>query len=61
MRPAGRIPMRISIRRSILFPEDPLGPDELLDVVRPTWPYRQDFPVHWVHPTVARHLIKPQQ
>jgi hypothetical protein len=41
-----------------LFPEDPLGPDELLDVKRPTWPYRQDFQVHWVHPTVARHLAK---
>ncbi len=41
-----------------LFPEDPLGPDELLDVKRPTWPYRHDFQVHWVHPTVARHLAK---
>lgn len=45
----------------VLFPEDPLGPDELLDVVRPTWPYRQDFPVHWVHPAVARHMIKPRE
>jgi hypothetical protein len=41
----------------VLFPEDPVGPDYLLDVKRETWPYRQDTPVHWVHPVVARKLI----
>ena len=41
-----------------LYPGDPLGPDELLAVKRPTWPYRQDFQVHWVHPTIARHMTK---
>lgn len=40
------------------YPEDPLGPDELLAVTRPTWPYRHDFPVHWVHPAIARAAMK---
>jgi hypothetical protein len=40
----------------VLFPEDPFGPDYLLETKRETWPYRQDTPVHWVHPVVARKL-----
>ena len=43
----------------LLFPEDPFGPDELLPVERPTWPYRHDFPVHWAHPVVARTMLRP--
>lgn len=41
----------------VLFPEDPVGPDYLLEVRRETWPYRQDTPVHWAHPVVARKLL----
>ncbi len=40
----------------VLFPEDPHGPDYLLDVKRETWPYRQDTPVHYAHPVIAKAL-----
>jgi hypothetical protein len=40
----------------ILYPEDPLGPDVLIDRNRPTWPYRQDTPVHYAHPVIAKAL-----
>ena len=39
-----------------LFPEDPHGPDVLLDVKRETWPYRQDTPVHYAHPVIAKRM-----
>jgi hypothetical protein len=39
-----------------LFPEDPFGPDVLLDVKRETWPYRQDTPVHYAHPVIAKMM-----
>jgi len=42
----------------VLYPEDPLGPDVLIDRNRPTWPYRQDTPVHYAHPVVAKALAK---
>jgi hypothetical protein len=38
----------------VLFPDDPHGPDVLLDVKRETWPYRQDTPVHYAHPVIAK-------
>jgi hypothetical protein len=40
----------------VLFPEDPHGPDALLDEKRETWPYRQDTPVHYAHPVIAKAL-----
>lgn len=40
----------------VLYPEDPLGPDVLIDRNRPTWPYRQDTPVHYAHPVIGRAL-----
>jgi len=40
----------------ILYPEDPLGPDVLLAEKRQTWPYRQDTPVHYAHPVIAKRL-----
>ena len=39
-----------------LFPEDPFGPDVLLDTKRQTWPYRQDTPVHYAHPVIAKMM-----
>jgi hypothetical protein len=41
----------------VLFPEDPHGPDYLLDVKRETWPYRQDTPVHYAHPVLAKMAL----
>ena len=32
------------------FPEDPIGPDELIDARRETWPHRQALEMHYVHP-----------
>jgi hypothetical protein len=43
------------------YPEDPLGPDYLMDDKRETWPYRQDMPVHYVHPVVANALTEQRQ
>ena len=40
----------------VLFPEDPNGPDVLLETKRETWPYRQDTPVHFAHPVIAKAL-----
>jgi len=41
----------------VLYPEDPLGPDVLIDRDRPTWPLRQDTPVHYAHPVVAKRAM----
>ena len=38
------------------FPENPLGPDELLDVKRPMWPKRAHVEFHYAHPAVQRAL-----
>jgi hypothetical protein len=40
----------------VLFPQDPFGPDVLLDEKRDTWPYRQDTPVHYAHPVIAKAM-----
>lgn len=41
-----------------LYPENPLGPDVLLpvDLVRQTWPHRQDVPMHFAHPCIGAAL-----
>jgi hypothetical protein len=36
------------------FPEDPLGPDELIDNTRQTWPHRQELEMHYAHPVLAK-------
>jgi len=41
------------------FPEDPIGPDELIDNQRQTWPFRQDLPMHYAHPVLQRMLAEP--
>lgn len=38
----------------ITYPENPLGPDYLTGESRKTWPYRQDMPVHYAHPVIAK-------
>ena len=40
------------------YPENPLGPDELIGNPRQTWPYRQDFPMHYAHPVLGKMLNK---
>ncbi|EME86498.1 uncharacterized protein MYCFIDRAFT_151502 [Pseudocercospora fijiensis CIRAD86] len=35
------------------FPEEPLGPDELLPEARGTWPERNDVKRHYAHPVLA--------
>jgi hypothetical protein len=40
------------------FPEDPLGPDTLIDNTRQTWPNRQDFPMHFAHPVMGKLLAR---
>ncbi|MEZ5894527.1 MAG: nuclear transport factor 2 family protein [Parvularculaceae bacterium] len=42
----------------VLYPEDPLGPDYFTGEKRETWPYRQDMPVHYAHPVIAKTLAK---
>jgi hypothetical protein len=42
----------------VLFPEDPLGPDELLGAKRPTWPYRHDTHYHYAHPVIAKKMLQ---
>lgn len=41
----------------VLYPEDPHGPDVLLPTKRETWPYRQDTPVHYAHPVIAKMAL----
>ncbi|NBC37437.1 nuclear transport factor 2 family protein [Novosphingobium sp. FSY-8] len=36
------------------FPEDPLGPDELIENHRQTWPYRQNLEMHYAHPVLGK-------
>lgn len=38
------------------FPDNPLGPDELLAQARPAWPGRKAVPFHFAHPVTARSL-----
>jgi hypothetical protein len=38
------------------YPEDPLGPDELIDEPRQTWPYRQELAMHYAHPVLGKAL-----
>jgi len=37
------------------FPEDPRGPDELLDTVPPTWPSTRVVPFHYPHPVTGKY------
>jgi hypothetical protein len=38
---------------AVTYPENPLGPDELLPEVRQTWPHRTEVPMHFAHPVAA--------
>lgn len=38
------------------FPDNPLGPDELLPEQRQTWPHRAPVPMHYAHPVLGRVL-----
>lgn len=40
----------------VTFPEDPLGPDELLRETRPMWPKRAHVEFHYAHPVVQQAL-----
>jgi len=37
-----------------LFPEDPIGPDELLPSVPNTWPNTRVVPFHYAHPVTGK-------
>ena len=39
----------------VAYPENPLGPDELLPAadVRQTWPHRSPVPMHYAHPVIG--------
>jgi hypothetical protein len=41
---------------SVTFPENPLGPDELLAEKRPMWPKRAHVEFHYAHPVAAAAL-----
>ena len=41
---------------SLTFPEDPLGPDELLSETRPMWPRRAHVEFHYAHPVIQQAL-----
>ena len=38
----------------LAFPENPLGPDELIADSRQTWPHRQPLAMHYAHPVLAK-------
>ena len=41
--------------QAVAYPENPLGPDELLPAadVRQTWPHRSPVPMHYAHPVIG--------
>ena len=41
---------------SVTFPENPLGPDALLDETRPMWPRRAPVEFHYAHPVIQQAL-----
>jgi len=43
-----------------LFPENPLGPDELLTESRELWPNTDVVPFHYVHPVTGRPIKVPE-
>jgi hypothetical protein len=38
------------------YPENPIGPDEILPETRPAWPDRQDVPEHYAHPVTGERF-----
>lgn len=40
------------------YPDNPIGPDELLDVKRPAWPKRAPVAFHYAHPVTLKSLQK---
>lgn len=38
------------------YPENPVGPDEILTERRPAWPDRQDVPEHYLHPVTGERF-----
>jgi len=43
-----------------LFPEDPLGPDELMTESRELWPNTDVVPFHYVHPVTGTPIEVPE-
>ena len=43
---------------SVTYPENPLGPDELLEVRRPMWPKRAHVEFHYAHPVVQAEMAR---
>jgi hypothetical protein len=42
---------------SVTYPENPLGPDDLLDIKRPMWPERAHVEFHYAHPVLQGALL----
>ena len=40
------------------YPDDPNGPDELIEDKRRTWPYRQPLEMHYAHPVLGKVLTE---
>jgi len=38
------------------YPDNPIGPDELVEVKRPAWPARAPVPFHYAHPVTGTTL-----
>ena len=43
---------------TVTYPENPLGPDEVLEVKRPMWPDRAHVEFHYAHPVVQAALLR---
>lgn len=39
------------------FPEDPWGPDELVEAAKPVWPHTQVVPFHYPHPVTGEMWV----
>ena len=42
------------------YPEDPLGPDEVLPIQRGVWPERTHYEFHYPHPVTGRPMNTPR-
>jgi hypothetical protein len=53
----GKTPIDFIPMASKCFPEDPLGPDELIDPKPRLWPATDVVPFHYTHPVTGKPII----
>ena len=54
------IPVDYVPNASVLYPEDPYGPDELLANAPRLWPETTTLPFHYKHPVTGKEFVSDE-